>query len=54
MTPQSAEYPGHIAGACARIIRYTACMTEEDWLADEMARDAVCRQIEIIGKAGNR
>ena len=44
----------HIVSACDRIVRYTAGLTEDGWLGNDMAQDAVVRQIEIVGEAGQR
>ena len=43
----------HILKAIARIERYTEDMREAMFLSDEMAQDAVLRNIEIIGEASN-
>jgi len=46
-----AKYLEHIARAIERIGRYTKGMTEAQFCANEMAQDAVIRNIELIGKA---
>jgi len=46
-----AEYLEHIARAIGRIVRYTKGMTEAQFCANEMAQDAVIRNIEVIGEA---
>ena len=43
----------HILQAIARIECYTEDMREAMFLSDEMAQDAVLRNIEIIGEASN-
>lgn len=48
-----ADYLGHILQAIERVDRYTADMDEATFLANEMAQDAVIRNIEIIGEASN-
>lgn len=45
------DYLGHIAEAIERIERYTADMDEVAFLQDEMAQDAVIRNLGIIGEA---
>ncbi len=42
---------GHILEACGKIREYIKGMDEKAFLADNMARDAVLRNIEIIGEA---
>ena len=44
-------YLHHILDAIDVIEGYTKGMTENEFLANSMARDAVVRQIEIIGEA---
>ena len=44
-------YLDHILQAIQRIARYTKGMTEEGFSDNEMAQDAVIRNIEIIGEA---
>ncbi|MBI1196017.1 MAG: DUF86 domain-containing protein [Gammaproteobacteria bacterium] len=48
-----ADYLAHILEAIERIERYTDDMDEAGFLNDEMAQDAVLRNIEIIGEASN-
>jgi len=48
-----ADYRGHILQAIERVDRYTADMDEATFLANDMAQDAVIRNIEIIGEASN-
>jgi uncharacterized protein with HEPN domain len=47
------DYLGHIRDAIERIQRYTEDMDEAAFLQNEMAQDAVIRNIEIIGEAAN-
>lgn len=47
------DYLGHILQAIERITRYTADLDEGGFLRNEMAQDAVIRNIEIIGEASN-
>ena len=47
------DYLAHISKAIERIVRYTADLTDAEFLADEMVQDAVLRNIEIIGEASN-
>jgi uncharacterized protein with HEPN domain len=46
-----ADYLGHILEAIERIDRYTEDVDEAAFLQNEMAQDAVIRNIEIIGEA---
>ncbi len=46
-----ADYLEHILEAIARIQRYTAALNEAAFLSDEMAQDAVIRNLEVIGEA---
>lgn len=48
-----ADYLEHILEAIDRIVRYTEVMDEEVFLGNEMAQDAVIRNIEIIGEASH-
>ncbi len=48
-----ADYLGHIAEAICRIQDYTAGMNEQGFVASRITQDAVIRNIEIIGEAGN-
>ena len=45
------DFVDHILQAIERIDRYTAGMDESGFVANEMAQDAVIRNIEIIGEA---
>jgi uncharacterized protein with HEPN domain len=47
------DYLEHIQQAIERIQRYTLDMEEVVFLRNEMAQDAVIRNIEIIGEASN-
>ena len=46
-----ADYLGHILQAIERIERYTEDLGEVAFLEDEMAQDAVIRNLEVIGEA---
>ncbi|MGC8561380.1 MAG: DUF86 domain-containing protein [Phycisphaerae bacterium] len=48
------EYLTHICDAVERIHRYTAGKSEVDFMADELLRDGVIRNLEIIGEAVGR
>ena len=48
------DYLQHILEAIGKIQRFVACKTEADFLADDMAQDAVIRILEIIGEAVTR
>jgi len=47
------DYLGHIEEAIHRILDYTAGMDEARFGASKITQDAVIRNIEIIGEAGN-
>ena len=40
--------------ACRRVASYTAGMTFEQFLADDRTRDAVARNLEILGEAAKK
>ena len=44
-------YLGHILEAITKIKHYTGGMDEADFLGNELVKDAVVRNIEIIGEA---
>jgi uncharacterized protein with HEPN domain len=44
-------YLDDIAVSCAKVLRYTAGLTFEAFIANEMVYDAVVRNLEIIGEA---
>ena len=48
---RAVDYLKHILQAVGRIERYTADMSEHNFLASELAQDAVIRNFEIIGEA---
>lgn len=48
-----ADYLEHILEAIRRVERYTKGMDEPAFVANEMAQDAVIRNIEIIGEASH-
>jgi uncharacterized protein with HEPN domain len=45
------DYLNHILQAIDRIERYTADMSEHNFLGSELTQDAVIRNFEIIGEA---
>jgi len=45
------DYLGHILKAIERVERYTSSISFEDFSRNEMAQDAVIRNLEIIGEA---
>jgi uncharacterized protein with HEPN domain len=47
-------YCDDILEACGKIRRYLAGMTYESFVADDRTRDAVIRNIEVIGEAAKR
>lgn len=49
--PRLPDFIDHIIEAIERIERYCAGLDEAAFLADEMRRDAVIRNLEIIGEA---
>ncbi|MFO0582447.1 MAG: DUF86 domain-containing protein [Anaeromyxobacter sp.] len=55
MSPESKRdwrlYAEDIIEACEKVRRYIAGMTFDAFLADERTRDAVIRNIEIVGEA---
>jgi uncharacterized protein with HEPN domain len=51
MKKDDSVYLRHILDAIALIEEYTKGMSENEFLANSMAHDAVVRQIEIIGEA---
>jgi uncharacterized protein with HEPN domain len=48
---RAVDYLTHILQAIERIERYTADMSEHNFLASELTQDAVIRNFEIIGEA---
>lgn len=44
-------YLQDIADACAKVVRYTAGLTPDEFSTDELKVDAVMRNLEIIGEA---
>ncbi len=48
-----ADYLGHILEAIERIDRYVEDIDEVAFLGNEMAQDAVIRNLEIIGEASH-
>jgi uncharacterized protein with HEPN domain len=54
MSPSTRDwrlYADDIIESCGKVRRYVAGMTFEAFVADERTRDAVVRNIEIIGEA---
>lgn len=51
MKRDDSVYLHHILDAISSIEEYTKGMTENEFLSNSMAHDAVVRQIEIIGEA---
>ena len=47
------DYLLHMLEAADRVLEYTAGVTEEQFVANQMLQDAVVRNIEIIGEASN-
>lgn len=47
------DYLLHMLEAAGRILEYTAGVTEEQFVANQMLQDAVVRNIEVIGEASN-
>ena len=45
------DYLQHILEAIGKIQRFVAGKSEADFFADDMAQDAVIRNLEIIGEA---
>jgi uncharacterized protein with HEPN domain len=48
------EYLQDILGFCERIEQYTAGLTLDDFLHNQMVQDAVTRNVEIIGEAARQ
>jgi len=51
MTKDDLVYIKHIRDAIATIQDYTNSMSYDEFTADQKTRDAVIRQLEIIGEA---
>ena len=51
--PRLPDYLGHIQDAIERISRYTEDMDDVAFLRNDMAQDAVIRNLEIIGEASH-
>jgi uncharacterized protein with HEPN domain len=54
MSPSSRDwrlYADDIIEACGKVRRYISGMTYEAFAADELTRDAVIRNLEVIGEA---
>jgi uncharacterized protein with HEPN domain len=50
-TPRLRDFLDHLLEAIARIERYVAPLDFDAFVADEMAQDAIIRNLEIIGEA---
>jgi uncharacterized protein with HEPN domain len=48
------DYVGHLKEACDRILSYTAGLSYESFLQNQMVQDAVLRNIAILGEATKR
>ena len=48
------DYLRHILEAAEKVARYVAAMDKPAFLADEKTRDAVIRNLEIVGEAARR
>lgn len=48
---RAADYVGHMLDAIQQIGKYTAELTEADFLNTRLVQDAVARNIEILGEA---
>src|SRR4051794_31888214 len=53
MQPEAAAFLWDVRNAADRIATFITGMTVEDYLADELRRSAVERQLEIVGEALN-
>lgn len=47
-------YIEDIVKSCEKILEYTANITHKEFLNNELLKDAIVRNIEIIGEAANR
>ncbi len=47
------DYLQHMIQACDRAAKYTAGMSEAEFIANTLVQDAVLRNIEILGEATN-
>jgi uncharacterized protein with HEPN domain len=47
------DYLLHMLEAADRVLKYTAGVAEEQFVANQMLQDAVVRNIEVIGEAAN-
>lgn len=54
MSPDSAKYLWDAQQAAARALRFVHGKCFEDYLADELLRSAVERQLEVVGEALNQ
>ncbi len=52
--PRQEDYLRHIVEAAERVARYTGSLDKAAFLADEKTRDAVIRNLEIVGEAAKR
>jgi uncharacterized protein with HEPN domain len=54
MSRETRLYLEDMLEACGRVTTYTAGMTFEQFLADQRTRDAVARNLEILGEAAKK
>lgn len=54
MSRDSAKYLWDAEQAAAKVLRFVVARSFDDYLADEMLRSAVERQLEIVGEALNQ
>lgn len=54
MLPDAAKYLWDAQQAAAKALRFVAGKSFDDYLADELLRSAVERQLEIVGEALNQ
>ena len=54
MSRETRLYLDDMLEACRRVTNYTAGMTFEQFVADERTRDAVARNLEILGEAAKK
>lgn len=52
--PRYEDYLRHILEASERVARYTGALDKPAFVADEKTRDAVIRNLEIVGEAARR
>lgn len=52
--PRREDYLRHMLEAAEKVARYTGDLEKSAFLADEKTRDAVIRNLEIVGEAARR